>query len=129
MSHAHDHDHDHSHDHGHSNGHRHGHREGPAATAAESDSLVLDIGGNVGALVIYANAALREAEIEISPGDNPESPRSHNQVHARQNRHGISYTAVFPAVPAGSYTVWRHSGEAQGTVTIHGGQVTEHHWD
>jgi hypothetical protein len=119
----------HGHEHGHGHGHRHGHRDGPADTAGGSDSLVLDIGGDVGALVIYADATLDEAEIEISPGSDPDSPRSHNQVHARQNLHGIRYTAVFPAVSAGEYTVWRHGGEAQGRVTIRGGHVTEHHWD
>jgi hypothetical protein len=93
------------------------------------DSLVLDIGENTGALVIYAGPALSEQEIEISPGADPSTPRSHNVVHPRHNRHGVSYTAVFPSVPAGEYTIWHHDGHPQGTVTISGGHVTEHHWD
>jgi hypothetical protein len=107
-----------SHDH-----HHHGRVEGG------SHCLVLDIGADIGALVIYADERLDEAEIEISPGTDPRTPRSHNQVHARSNRHGTAYTAVFPAVPAGDYTIWRHDGSAQGNVTIRGGHVTEHHWD
>jgi hypothetical protein len=109
---SHDHDHD----------HHHGRVEGG------SHCLVLDIGADIGALVIYADERLDEAEIEISPGTDPRTPRSHNQVHARTNRHGTAYTAVFPAVPAGDYTVWHHDGSAQGNITIHGGHVTEHHW-
>jgi hypothetical protein len=90
------------------------------------DTLVLDIGGEVGALVIHAGPELAEQEIEISPGSDPATPRSHNVVHARTNRHLVAYTAVFPQVPAGDYTVWRHDDTPHGMVTIHGGQVTQH---
>jgi hypothetical protein len=91
------------------------------------DSLILDIGGNVGALVIHTGPQLIETEIEISPHGSV--TRSHNVVHARRARHGVTYSAVFPSVPAGKYTIWRHDDTPQGCVTIHGGQVTEHHWD
>lgn len=93
------------------------------------DSLILDIGGSTGALLIHAGADLAEAEIEISPGTDPAAARTHNQVHARQGRSGVRYTAVFPAVPAGDYTVWYHDGTPEGMVTIQGGQVTEHRWN
>jgi hypothetical protein len=91
------------------------------------DTLVLDIGGDIGALVITAGPELAEQEIEISPGADPGTPRSHNVVHARTNRHHVAYTAVFPQVPAGDYTVWQRDGSPHGTVTILGGQVTQHH--
>jgi hypothetical protein len=90
------------------------------------DTLVLDIGGDVGALVIQAGPELAEQEIEISPGSDPATPRSHNVVHVRTNQQRVAYTAVFPEVPAGDYTVWRRDGSPHGTVTIHGGQVTQH---
>jgi len=90
------------------------------------DTLVLDIGGDVGALVLVAGSELAEREIEISPGTDPRTPRSHNVVHARQGIDGVAYTAVFPAVTAGDYTIWHHDGTPRATVTIHGGQVTEH---
>jgi hypothetical protein len=90
------------------------------------DTLVLDIGGDVGALVIVAGADLAEREIEISPGAAAETPRSHNVVHARRNRDRVAYTAVFPSVPAGDYTIWHQDGTPRATVTIHGGQVTQH---
>ncbi|TDV47904.1 phospholipase [Actinophytocola oryzae] len=90
------------------------------------DSLVLDIGGTVGALVIHAGPALAEREIEISPADR-DSPREHNVVHARRDHDRTAYTAVFPSVEAGDYTVWAPEGARHAVVTIHGGEVTEHH--
>jgi hypothetical protein len=90
--------------------------------------MVLDIGGDIGALVIHARPEQDDLEIEISPGRDGAAPRSHNQVHGRQNRHGTSYTAVFPQVPAGEYTIWRPGGTPQATVTVRGGEITEYHW-
>ena len=88
------------------------------------DTLILDIGGEIGALVIHTGPDLAEQEIEISPG--PDAPRSHNVVHARHSPERTAYTAVFPSVPAGEYTVWRGDGTPHATVTIRGGEVTEH---
>jgi hypothetical protein len=90
------------------------------------DSLVLDIGGDVGALIIHTGPELDEREIEISPGADLAARRSHNQVHARRNRDLTAYTAVFPSVPAGDYTVWHHDGTPHAMITIRGGEVTEH---
>lgn len=92
------------------------------------DSLVLDIGGDVGALVIHAGPELAEREIEISPADaDTDAHREHNVVHARRDRYRTAYTAVFPSVHAGDYTVWAHDGSPHAVVTIRGGEVTEHH--
>jgi hypothetical protein len=90
------------------------------------DSLVLDIGGTIGALVIHAGPELSEQEIEISPADR-DIPREHNVVHARRDRYRTAYTAVFPSVPEGDYTVWRRDGSPHAVVSIRGGEVTEHH--
>jgi hypothetical protein len=92
------------------------------------DSLVLDIGADIGALVIHAGPDLSEVEIEISPGHDAAAPRSHNVVHARHGRHGTAYSAVFPSVPAGDYTIWRPDGGPRARVRVHGGRVAEHHW-
>ena len=109
--------------------HGEGHGHTLLAPPGASNTLVLDIGEGVGALVIYADSELSEVEIEISPGSDETESRSHNQVHARRNRHGISYTAVYPSVPAGDYTIWWPDGRgAKASVTIHSGQVTEHYW-
>ncbi|HEX4703546.1 MAG TPA: hypothetical protein VH352_15570 [Pseudonocardiaceae bacterium] len=94
-----------------------------------SDSLVLDIGGDIGALVIHAGSDLLETQIEISPAASPGGKRTHNVVHARRNPHGVRYSAVFPDVPAGDYVIWRNATTPDATVTVRGGQVTEHHRD
>ena len=94
---------------------------GPAGEPAH-ENLVLDIGGDTGALVIYAAANRDQAEIEISPAGS--DARSHNVVRARAVGGGTRYAAVFPALPAGDYVIWQDADAAAGTVTIRGGQVT-----
>jgi hypothetical protein len=90
------------------------------------DSLVLDIGGDIGALLVTAGSELAEEEIEISPGVDPTARRSHNVVHARRHQGAVvAYSAVFPSVPAGEYTVWHRDGSPHALVTVHGGQVTQ----
>jgi hypothetical protein len=89
------------------------------------DSLVLDIGGDIGALLLTTGPELAEEEIEISPGVNPRAKRSHNVVHARRDRGVVAaYSAVFPSLTAGRYTVWNLDGSVRAVVTVHGGQVT-----
>src|SRR3954469_23729461 len=65
------------------------------------DSLVLDIGGDVGALLLVAGPELAEQEIEISPGTDPATPRSHNGVHARRRPGPARTWSPRPAGPAG----------------------------
>ena len=53
---------------------------------------VLDIGGNIGALVLYADERFREMEIEISPlGD--EGRRVHTAIHERRVGDRIVFAA------------------------------------
>lgn len=90
------------------------------------DSLVLDIGEDIGALVITTGPELAEEEIEISPGKDPDRPREHNVAHARRNHDVVmAYAAVFPSVPAGEYTVWSLDGSPYAVITVQGGQVTQ----
>jgi hypothetical protein len=93
---------------------------------ASQAAVVLDIGGDVGALVLYTGAEDDEAEIDISPGIDPAAPRSHNQVHPRRAPAGVVYSAVYPALAAGEYTLWRDEHTPEATITIRGGQITEH---
>jgi len=91
------------------------------------DSLVLDIGGEIGALVIHTGPELAGQEIEISPAAGQDAHREHNVVRARRDRYRTAYSAVFPSVRAGDYTVWYRDGSPHAVVTIRGGEVTEHH--
>lgn len=103
--------------------HQH-HHPHPAENHPRHDVLVLDIGGEVGALMITTGADLDEAEIEISAGSDPAAVRTHNQVHVRRNGDQVAYTAVFPAVAAGDYTVWHPDGSPYAQVTVRGGEVS-----
>jgi hypothetical protein len=93
---------------------------------ARQAAVVLDIGGDVGALVLYTSAEDDAAEIDISPGTDPAAPRRHNQVHPRRAPAGTVYSAVYPALAAGEYTLWRDEHTPEATITIRGGQVTEY---
>jgi hypothetical protein len=35
---------------------------------------------------------------------------------------------VYPALPAGEYTIWRDAGHAAGTVRVDGGAATSYRW-
>lgn len=116
------------------------------------DHLVLDIGGQVGALAIYVPAERDGDEIEISPAGSapgslggpaspggPDAPgppgppgqrgRTHNVVRPRLAGPALRYAAVFPSLAEGEYTVWRDTATAAGTVTVYGGRVAEYHLD
>ncbi len=119
-------EHDHDHEHPHAAGHAHPHATEQAPASA--DNLLLDIGAGTGALVIRAGADRDQAEVEISPADGSQG-RSHNVVRPRSTMGGPVYAAVFPALPEGTYDVWRDQSAKAGTVTIHGGQVTSFRLD
>jgi hypothetical protein len=87
-----------------------------------NDNLLLDIGGDTGALVIYAAADRDQTEIEISPSAS-EQARTHNVIRLREAPGGAVYAAVFPALAAGDYIVWQDDATRAGTVLVSGGQV------
>jgi hypothetical protein len=93
---------------------------------ARQAAVVLDISGDIGALVVYTSAEDDDAEIDISPGTDPAAPRSHNQVHPRRAPAGTVYTAVYPSLTAGEYTLWRDESTPEATITIRGSQVTQY---
>jgi hypothetical protein len=86
------------------------------------DNLLLDIGGDTGALIIYAAGQHDQAEVEISPSAS-EQTRTHNVVRRRKAPAGAVHAAVFPALAAGDYVVWRDDTTRAGTVLVRGGQV------
>ncbi len=92
-------------------------------------TVVLDIGAGTGALILYAPAGLTGAEIEISRSEAPGGARTHSRVRERRaGAAGVTYAAVYPAVPAGSYTIWRDAATPAATVTITGGTITSCQW-
>ena len=90
-------------------------------------SVVLDIGDDVGALIIISPAALAGEEIHVSPVHDP-AGRTHAVVRERRLGGTSSHAALYPALPAGDYTIWRDVGSPAGTVRIDGGAATSYRW-
>ncbi len=100
----------------------------PAAGPSGPGTVVMDVGGDIGALILYTPAAMDGREIEISRDGQPGARRTHAQVRARQPPAGIRYAAVYPGLPAGAYTIWDEQDHPAAWVTITGGEVTSCGW-
>ncbi len=83
-------------------------------------SVVLDIGGDVGALVLRTPSTLIGHEIDLEPEDR-NSPHTHSAVRERRLVGGVANAAVYPSLRAGHYVV----GGTDQRVLIIGGHVTE----
>jgi hypothetical protein len=92
-----------------------------------TEKVVLDIGQETGALIIYTPAGLRGKEIEVSVRGTVR-PRTHTDVAARQYRGRLLHAAVFPELPAGEYTIWDAPEGQADVVRIVGGAVAEVDW-
>jgi hypothetical protein len=90
-------------------------------------TVVLELGAGVGALVLAAPAELDGREIEISTGDGA-GRRTHSRVRPRRMPAGTRYAAVYPDLPAGTYTIWAGEQRPAGRVVILGGRVTNWTW-
>jgi hypothetical protein len=101
--------------------------DGSAPRDHEPEFLVLDIGGDVGALVLYADDTYLGAEIDLTPTGMPRNHHVHTVIRRRQAPAGELVAGVYPELPAGVYTVWGLEGQALGDITIAGGRVTEKH--
>jgi hypothetical protein len=106
--------------------------------------VLLDIGGDVGALVVTMPPALAGVEVEIRPighhdhscgpggqpdhgGDGRHLP--HVAVVARPAVGGHVHSLVFPELTAGDYELYqRPAGPVELTVSVAGGQVTQARW-
>ena len=91
-------------------------------------SVVMELGADIGALVLYTPPGLDGEEIEISRDDEPGGHRTHSQVRARPLPGQTRYAAVYPGLPAGRYTIWRDQRTPAATVSVTGGQVSSCQW-
>jgi hypothetical protein len=89
--------------------------------------LVLDIGGDVGALILYADESVLGCEVDITPLGEPQSHRLHSMVRRRRAEAREFVACVYPELRAGAYTLWGLDGERLGDVFIEGGRVSEFH--
>jgi hypothetical protein len=93
-------------------------------------TVVLDVGGDVGAAVIYVPAGLAGHEIEVRPHDGRWAG-THTAVRERRVRSGSRYAAVFGSMPAGRYDFRVRHGRAENAaleVDVAGAAVTEARW-
>jgi hypothetical protein len=89
------------------------------------ESLVLDIGGDVGALVLYADESCLGVEIDVTPAGHPRSHHTHTMIRRRRAVDREFVAGVYPELRAGAYTVWGIDGEVLTELVIAGGRVTE----
>jgi hypothetical protein len=111
---------------------------------AGQGAVLLDIGGDIGAVVLHLSRDWEGAEVEYrrqgeEPGhDHPHgSGHSHGDHRGHQHGHrphvavvgrpsggGVAYTAVFPELPSGRY-VMTLPDHTELAVDVEGGAVTE----
>jgi len=107
--------HEHAHEHQHVGAHRHEQPHVPQRGA------VLDIGGDVGALLVVAGPALDGAEIELY--DERGNYVMHTEVHGRDVMGRRQYAGLFPSVREGAYLLDTKDGRPRERVVVTGGQV------
>jgi hypothetical protein len=91
------------------------------------EAVVLDIGADIGALIIHTDAAMLGAEVEIS-ATGQDDHRSHKDVLEREICGRPAYTAVFDKMPEGTYTLWVNDVARECDVVVRGGAITELEW-
>jgi hypothetical protein len=97
------------------------------AARPHPEPVVLEIGGDLGALIVYTDRAEQGAEIEISRVGEDDS-RSHKDVLERSLGAEPAYAAVFDQLPEGRYTLWVDDAVRARDVEISGGMVSELDW-
>jgi hypothetical protein len=105
----------------------HTHHDDDYWTRVHTEAVVLDIGDDVGALVLYTRPALHGREIEVSPVGS-DAQRTHTAVLERCAAGQTIFAAVYPELKAGSSRIWGDDPGLVRQVTISGGAVAEVDW-
>jgi hypothetical protein len=117
--------HDHPHPHGHSHPVDAGFAAlGPEGAPPQGGPVVVDIGGDVGALIAHMDSDLLGAELFLRPDQDP-STTTHTGIWERQMGPQAAVVAVFPALLEGGYDILDSDGHPSGRVAVVGGQVGE----
>ena len=88
-----------------------------------TQGVLLDIGIDAGALVIYSDAAHIGREVWLSRRG--QLARIHVEILQRTTRAGQVYAAVFPSLREGDYEIWFGGPEPAAEATIVAGEVRE----
>ncbi len=114
---------------------------------AGQGSVLLDIGGDVGALVVTMPATMVGVEVEIRPADagqhsTPAHGQDHDHDHDGHGHHhphvavverpvegGVVPSLVFPELVEGRYELYvKETAEVRLTVTVLGGEAASASW-
>ncbi len=118
---------------------------------AGGNAVVLDIGGDVGALIVTMPAEMIDLEVEIIPAGTTRPHTHGNGEHHHPHEHGHSHSAgapphvavvprpapdgsvvpslVFGELVEGRYDLYvRPDGAVRLTADVHGGKVTQANW-
>jgi hypothetical protein len=98
-----------------------------SATQVHTEHAVLDIGDDIGALIIHSRRELCGRQIDVSPKERTWQ-RIHTDVLERRANGSPVFAALFLSLPAGDYIIWGDSSRPVGEITIAGGQVAEVDW-
>ncbi len=115
------------HSHGHGHNHNHETSEENHAARRHPEQVVLDIGGDIGALILHTRADMLGLEVEIS-ATGEDHRRSHKDVLEREINGCPAYTAVFDNIREGTYTLWVDDVAREREVVVSGGSVSELDW-
>ena len=106
--------------------HHHHHHQGPG------DWPVLDIGGEVGALIVYLARQTATGELHACPTSSPVDPVTgnppaafHTGVHARDIGGTSTWVAIYPEVVEGTYHLLDDAGAPMAQVAVTGGEVEQ----
>ena len=116
---------------GHGHDHASGQHDGAGgenySARRHPERVVLDIGGSLGALIVYTDAGMHGVEVEIS-ATGEDARRSHKDVLEREIGGRPAYTAVFDKVGEGTYTLWVNGVARARDVAVFRGAVSELDW-
>jgi hypothetical protein len=97
------------------------------ASRSHPEFVVLEIGDDLGALIVHADADMHGVEVEISPSG-ADWQRTHKQVLERFMGGRSAHTLVFDQLPAGRYTLWAGDQPKFRDIVIRAGEITECRW-
>jgi hypothetical protein len=92
------------------------------------EHVVLEIGGQIGALIVQAEPVELDLQIEICPSGQEDGKREHQHILERPMPARTMYAAMFYGLRQGSYTLLTHNQVRETDVMIRGGEVTTIDW-
>jgi hypothetical protein len=107
--------------------HSHGVGEENHSARRHPEHVVLDIGEDIGALIVHTDAGMRGVEVEIS-AVGEDAHRNHKDVLEREINGRPAYTAVFDKLREGRYTLWVDGVARARDIVITGGEIAELDW-